>query len=127
MKPISNSTAATAVAEAAPSETEKRQETTERTREKTKRQPPYAVVLHNDDLNTFEFVVGVLRKVFNYDLAKATQLMLNAHRQGRSIVWSGQLEIAELKADQIRSCGPDPEMKASGALALRVTIEPVPQ
>jgi ATP-dependent Clp protease adapter protein ClpS len=24
-------------------------------------------VLHNDDLNTFEYVIGVLRKVFHYD------------------------------------------------------------
>ena len=94
-------------------------------RTKPKRQPPYAVILHNDDLNTVEHVIGVLRKVFNYDRTKAVQLTLEAHKTGRSAVWSGTLELAELKADQIRACGPDPEMKASGALALRVTIEPL--
>lgn len=124
---MSNAAAATAVAEEAPPETQDRKATATREREKTKRQPPYAVVLHNDDLNTFEFVIGVLRKVFHYDEAQAKQLTMAAHRQGRSIVWSGQLEIAELKADQIRSCGPDPETKARGALVLRVTVEPLPQ
>lgn len=95
-------------------------------RAKPKRQPPYAVILHNDDLNTVEHVVAVLRKVFNYDRTKAVKLMLEAHTTGRSIVWSGMLEVAELKADQIRSCGPDPEAKARGALSLRVTVEPLP-
>jgi ATP-dependent Clp protease adaptor protein ClpS len=95
-------------------------------RTKRKRQPPYVVILHNDDLNTFEHVVGVLRKVFNYDRPRAIQLTLEAHTTGQCIVWSGTLELAELKADQIRSCGPDPEMKVRGALALRVTVEPLP-
>ena len=78
------------------------------------------------DLNGFDFVLGVLRKIFHYDRAKARKLTLEAHEKGRSIVWSGQLEHAELKADQIRSCGPDPIMKAHGALALKVTVEPLP-
>ena len=122
-----HSAEAAAVAEETLPDTEERTTTAPREQEKTKRQPPYAVVLHNDDLNTFEFVIGVLRKVFHYDEPQAKKLTMTAHRQGRSIVWSGQLEIAELKADQIRSCGPDPVMKADGALALRVTLEPLPQ
>jgi len=91
-----------------------------------KRQPPYAVILHNDNFNGFDYVVSVLRKVFNYELVKARQLTLAAHTSGRSIVSSGMREVAELKADQIRSCGPDPVAKAHGALALRVTLEPLP-
>lgn len=93
---------------------------------KPKRQPLYGVILHNDDLNSFDYVISVLRKVFHYDRPKARKLTLEAHEKGRSIVWSGQLEHAELKADQIRSCGPDPYMKARGALALKVTVEPLP-
>lgn len=54
-------------------------------------------------------------------------LTARAHFTGRSIVWSGVLEVAELKADQIRSCGADPEAKAKGAMALRVTLDPLPQ
>jgi ATP-dependent Clp protease adaptor protein ClpS len=94
-----------------------------RRRTQPKRQPPYSVVLHNDDVNSFEYVVGVVRKVFHYAEPKAFRLTLAAHEQGRSILWSGALEVAELKADQIKSCGPDPEMKSRGALPLQVTIE----
>jgi ATP-dependent Clp protease adaptor protein ClpS len=100
--------------------------TAPRRRTKPKKQSPYAVILHNDDLNGFDFVVGVLRKVFHYERPKAYQLTMAAHTAGRSIVWSGVLEVAELKADQIRSCGPDPSAKVKGALALRVTVEPLP-
>lgn len=93
------------------------------TETRTRRQPPYAVVLHNDDTNTMEFVVGVLRKVFGYTVEKCVTLMLEAHERGKAAVWVGALEVAELKADQIRSCGSDPLVKA-GAHPLGVSIEP---
>lgn len=92
---------------------------------KTRRQPPYAVILHNDDLNTMPFVVGVLQKVFGYGRAKSVWLMMKAHHAGCTQVWSGAFEVAELKADQIRSCGPDPIMSDKGAQTLRVSLEPL--
>jgi ATP-dependent Clp protease adaptor protein ClpS len=98
---------------------------TPREKTETKRQPPYAVVLHNDDMNTFGFVVQTLRKVFNYGRMKAWWITFKAHVGGRSHVWSGSLEVAELKAEQVRSCGPDPNGK-QGALPLTVTVEPLP-
>lgn len=95
-------------------------------RTKAKRQPPYAVILHNDDVNGMDYVVGVLRKVFNYGRMKAIWLMLKVHVTGRAVVWTGSLEVAELKADQLRSCGPDPNMKHRGACTLGVSVEPLP-
>ena len=91
---------------------------------KTRRQPPYAVILHNDDINSMEFVITVLRKVFGYNVVKCQELMIEAHLKGRSVVWVGALEVAELKADQIRSCGPDPDQKSKGAQPLGVSVEP---
>jgi ATP-dependent Clp protease adaptor protein ClpS len=92
---------------------------------RTKRQPPYAVVLHNDDLNGFPFVIGVLRKVFHYGFPKAYWLTLKVHFRGRGVIWSGTLEVAELKAEQVRACGPDPAGKR-GAQPLAVTVEALP-
>ena len=91
---------------------------------RTRRQPPYAVVLHNDDTNTMVFVILVLRKVFGYDERKCVELMMEAHEKGRAVVWTGAREVAELKADQIHSCGPDPVAKDRGAQPLGVTVEP---
>ncbi len=93
------------------------------TETKTRRQPPYAVILHNDDTNTMDFVVMVLRKVFGYTVEKCVKLMLEAHEKGRAVVWIGALEVAELKADQIRSCGPDPFVKKDPH-PLGVSVEP---
>ena len=54
----------------------------EETDTRTQRQPPYAVVLHNDDFNTMDFVIAVLRKVFGYTVEKCFELMLEAHETG---------------------------------------------
>lgn len=91
---------------------------------KTRRQPPYAVILHNDDVNGMDFVIGVLRKVFGYPVPKCFELMLEAHEKGRAVVWVGAMEVAELKADQIHSCGADPDQKQKGAQPLGVSVEP---
>jgi ATP-dependent Clp protease adaptor protein ClpS len=96
----------------------------EETDTRTRRLPPYAVVLHNDDHSTMLFVVAVLRKVFGYTNDKCVQLMLEAHDKGRSVVWTGALELAELKADQIVSCGSDPDAVNGISQPLRVTVEP---
>jgi ATP-dependent Clp protease adaptor protein ClpS len=90
---------------------------------KTRRQPPYAVILHNDDHNTQIYVMLVLRKVFGYEAEKCYELMMEAHEKGRAVVWVGAMEVAELKADQIHSCGADPLVSKSQPLG--VTVEPV--
>ena len=90
----------------------------------TRRQPPYAVILHNDDINSMDWVILCLRKVFGYTVEKCFDLMLDAHETGCSVVWVGSLEVAELKADQIIGCGADPSAEDRGAEPLRVTVEP---
>ena len=88
-------------------------------------EPRYAVVLHNDDFNTFGFVIGVLGKVFAYGGAYGFWLALKVHCTGRRVVWSGTLEAAELKAEQIRSFGADPNGR-KGVQPLVVSVEPLP-
>ena len=76
---------------------------------KNRRQPPYAVILHNDHLNSMEFVIASLIAVFGYSSTKSFMLTLQAHAGGRSLVWSGMKEHAEFKAEQLKSRGADPE------------------
>jgi ATP-dependent Clp protease adaptor protein ClpS len=99
-----------------------RPETDEET--KTRRVPPYNVILLNDDDHSMEFVVMVLTKVFSYQLEKCVQLMLQAHTSGRTVIWTGSKEVAELKVEQIRTFH---EMKGAKDIgAVGCEIEPAP-
>ncbi len=70
---------------------------------RTRRIPPYNVIVENDDFHSFEFVIEVLRKALGYNEQRAFQLTHEAHTSGRAVVWSGPKEVAELKLEQIRS------------------------
>ncbi len=91
-----------------------------------KTQPPYAVIVENDDLHTFNYVIEVLQKVFGYDLQKAVLLTAQVHFAGQALVWSGALELAELKRDQIRGFGPDLYAQKPVKFPLGVRIEKLP-
>src|SRR5262249_22680999 len=92
---------------------------------KTRRIPPYNVILENDDYHSFEFVVEVLQKTFGFNDQRAFQLTHEAHTQGRAVVWTGPKEVAELKAEQLQSFH---EERADGTKfgPLGCTIEPAP-
>jgi ATP-dependent Clp protease adaptor protein ClpS len=85
-----------------------RTKTSPREETHTRRVPPYHVVLENDDHHSQTFVVGVLCKALGYTVERSYQLMLQAHTSGRAIVWTGPREVAELKAEQIRTFHEDP-------------------
>ena len=74
--------------------------------------PPYAVILHNDDLHEMNYVVQALVKsVPCLDADEAVRIMLEAHNKGTAVVIVCPLEQAELYRDRIRTFG------------LRATIE----
>src|SRR5271156_4408674 len=87
--------------------------------------PPYGVIVLNDDLHTFDYVVETFQKVFGYPLEKAFQLAAQIHTTGRGLVWSGSKEVAELKCDQIRGSGPDFYASKKVEFPLGAYIEPL--
>jgi ATP-dependent Clp protease adaptor protein ClpS len=76
--------------------------------EQTKRQPPYHVILLNDDDHTFDYVIRMLKQLFGYPDEKGYLMAYEVHTKGRVIVCTTSLERAELKRDQIHAFGPDP-------------------
>ena len=64
---------------------------------------PWNVVVLDDPVNLMGYVTWVLMKVFGYDEAKAAILMMEVHQRGRSIVWTGGREKAELYAQQLQA------------------------
>ncbi|HEY8504585.1 MAG TPA: ATP-dependent Clp protease adaptor ClpS [Gemmataceae bacterium] len=79
-----------------------------REKEKVQRQPPYHVVLLNDDDHSFDYVIRMMRSLFGYPAEKGYQIAYEVHTRGRVVVCTTSLERAELKRDQIHAFGPDP-------------------
>jgi ATP-dependent Clp protease adaptor protein ClpS len=62
---------------------------------------PWHVVVHNDPVNLMTYVTMVFQRVFGYPREKAERHMLEVHHKGRSILWSGMRERAELYVQQL--------------------------
>jgi ATP-dependent Clp protease adaptor protein ClpS len=62
---------------------------------------PWNVVVHNDPVNLMSYVTMVFQRVFGYAREKAEKHMLEVHHNGRSILWSGLRERAELYVQQL--------------------------
>ena len=93
---------------------------------KPRKQPPYNVILVNDDDHTYEYVIEMLGKLFGHDPLKAFKMAQEVDNTGRVIVETTTMERAELKRDQIHAYGADPRMEKSKG-SMRATIEPAPQ
>lgn len=77
----------------------------------------YKVLLHNDDTTTMDFVVAILRKIFNKNHDDAESIMLNVHNNGVGLCGVYTKEIAETKVSLVRH-----EARAAG-FPLRCTME----
>jgi len=98
------------------------------TRDQTRpmRQPPYHVLLHDDDDHTYEYVIEMLVRLFGHTVEQAYQLAVEVDTEGRAAVDTTTLERAELKRDQIHAYGRDRRLRRSAG-SMTATIEPAPQ
>ncbi len=91
--------------------------------EKTKKLPPYHVVLLNDDDHSFEYVIAMLQQLFGHPPERGYQMAMEVHTQGRVIVDTTSKERAELKRDQIHAFGADAQIpRCQGSMS--ADIEP---
>ena len=86
-------------------------------------EPLYHVVLLNDDLHTYDYVVEMLQKLFFLSASAAFQHAVEVDTTGRTIVITCGRAEAEFGRDQIHAYGPDPRMPESKA-SMRALIEP---
>jgi len=92
---------------------------------KTKFQPNYVVIVENDDIHSFGYVVEALQKVCRHNHDKAVRHTMTIHEEGKSPVWEGHKELAELKRDQLKEFGPDSYDGKTIKTPLSVYIEPL--
>ena len=82
------------------------------------------MILWNDDVHTFEYVIVMLHTVFGYPVEKGFQLAMEVHTRGRAVVFTSSLEQAEVKRDLILGFGPDPLLATSEG-SIIATLEKV--
>ncbi len=92
--------------------------------ERTRRQPPYNVVLLDDDHHTFEYVIIMLHQLFGHPPERGFQMATEVHTTGRVICLTTSKEHAELKQEQIHAFGPDPFSSQECAGSMTAIIEP---
>jgi ATP-dependent Clp protease adaptor protein ClpS len=67
--------------------------------------PPFKVLLHNDDVNDAEHVVRSLVAHTPLSVARAIDVMTEAHNTGVALVVTTHQELAELYQGQLQSLG----------------------
>ena len=79
---------------------------------------PFAVVFHNDDATTFEFVCIVLMRFFGKTGEEAVRFTRNVHTFGRGVAGVYPRQVAEAKQALVLEAA-----RAEGHDAFTVTIE----
>ena len=75
---------------------------------------PWHVVIYDDPVNLMQYVTRVIRRVFGYPENTASRMMMEVHTKGKSIVWTGERERAELYVQQLQSYQLLAAMKKAG-------------
>jgi ATP-dependent Clp protease adaptor protein ClpS len=88
------------------------------TKDETRLAPRWKVILLNDEVTTFAFVIELLVTLFKKERAEAVRLTHEIHETGSALITVTTLERAELYVEQVRSLA-RPRM-----FPLSATIEP---
>lgn len=102
----------------APPETEREIKLDELPVAQTELEPPYRVLVHNDDVTPFEFVVSVLRSVFTRSGRDALAIATEAHYTGLGYVMTLPHEEAKYRVGKAHS------LARSAGYPLTFSIEP---
>ena len=78
-------------------------ETLQLPKESTALDLPWNVIVHDDPVNLMGYVTLILMKIFGYDEKKAAVLMMQVHKLGKSMVWTGEREKAEFYVQQLQA------------------------
>lgn len=97
-----------------------------RAKPKTRKLPPYNVILLDDNDHTYDYVIEMLARVFGHPENRAYKMAKEVDGSGRVIVMTTHKELAELKRDQILGFGADWRLERSAG-SMSAIIEPAPE
>ena len=114
---------AAAQPDVAVAEPEQKQKKKPKGKPKPRKMPLYNVVLWNDDDHSYEYVVGMMQKLFGFERERGFKIAREVDTHGRAVCLTTTLEHAELKRDQIHAFGADKGIaRCKGSMS--ATIEP---
>jgi len=67
--------------------------------------PQWMVLVHNDDVNTFEYVINCFMEIAGMKLQQAVIKTLEVDKEGVSVIKITHKEYAEFIMEQLKSCG----------------------
>jgi len=65
------------------------------------------IVLLDDNLHTLEYAVKTIVDILKIADNDAKSMVLNAHQFGKTIIWTGHKELAELKLELLKNKEPE--------------------
>lgn len=71
--------------------------------EETSLAPPWNVIVHDDPITLMTYVTMVFQRVFGYSLERASRHMMEVHTSGRSVLWTGAREQAEVYVQRLHA------------------------
>lgn len=86
-------------------------------------EPPYHLILLDDNEHTYAYVIAMLGSVFGYAPEKGYAIACVVDKEGQAILMTGSLEEVKLKQDQVHAYGADPNMPESKG-SMSAVIEP---
>lgn len=66
---------------------------------------PWVTVVWDDPVNLMHYVTYIFQKLFGYSKAKATELMLQVHNEGKAAVSSGSRDKMEHDVQRLHEAG----------------------
>ncbi|MDG3008649.1 ATP-dependent Clp protease adapter ClpS [Rhodococcus sp. D2-41] len=66
---------------------------------------PWVTVVWDDPVNLMHYVAFIFQKLFGYSKAKANELMLKVHNEGKAVVSSGSRDKMENDVRRLHAAG----------------------
>ncbi len=89
-------------------------------------EPPYHLILLNDDDHSYGYVIAMLGSIFGYAPEKGFAIACVVDSQGQAILMTGSLDEVKLKQDAVHAFGADPSIPYSKG-SMSAVIEPAYQ
>ena len=89
-------------------------------------EPPYHLVLLDDDEHTYAYVIRMCAEIFGYGPEKGYAIACVVDSQGRAVLMTGSHDAVRAKQELVHAYGPDPLMPNSRG-SMSAIIEPACQ